>query len=182
MRKHRVLALAVPLALVFAACGGDDDGTEPAEESTDQTEEPAGEPSEDASGEEPAEEPAMEGAAITIALGSEPTSLDPQLVDDGGERAINDNIYETLLARTPDGEIVPGLAAELPTRLDDTTWQFTLREGVTFHNGEAFNADSVVASVDRMIRLIGEGVTDNSGFFGTLTGAEAVDELTVNIS
>ncbi|MGA1438502.1 MAG: ABC transporter substrate-binding protein [Ilumatobacteraceae bacterium] len=182
MRKHRVLALAVPLALVFAACGGDDDATEPAEESTDQTEEPAGEPSEDASGEEPAEEPAMEGAAITIALGSEPTSLDPQLVDDGGERAINDNIYETLLARTPDGEIVPGLAVALPTRLDDTTWQFTLREGVSFHNGEAFNADSVVASVDRMIRLIGEGVTDNSGFFGTLTGAEAVDELTVNIS
>lgn len=179
MRKHRVLALAVPLALVLAACGGDDGTSEPADEPSDQTEEPAGE---EPAGEEPAEEPAMEGAAITIALGSEPTSLDPQLVDDGGERAINDNIYETLLARTPDGEIVPGLAAELPTRLDDTTWQFTLREGVTFHNGEAFNADSVVASVDRMIRLIGEGVTDNSGFFGTLTGAEAIDELTVNIT
>ena len=49
----------------------------------------------------------VEGAEITIALGPEPTSLDPHLVDDGGERAINDNIYETLLTRTPDGEPAP---------------------------------------------------------------------------
>ena len=187
MRKHRVLALVLPFALALAACGGDDDSSEPADEPSEATtdsgdggapaEEPAGEPAE-----EPAGEPAVEGAAITIALGSEPTSLDPHLVDDGGERAINDNVYETLLARTPDGELVPGLAAEMPTQIDDTTWQFTLRDGVTFHNGEPFNADSVVATVDRMIRLIEAGVTDNSGFFGSLTGAEAVDELTVQIT
>jgi peptide/nickel transport system substrate-binding protein len=124
----------------------------------------------------------VEGAEITIALGSEPTSLDPHLVDDGGERAINDNIYETLLTRTPDGELAPGLATELPTQIDDTTWEFTLREGVTFHNGEPFNADSVVATVNRMVGLVERGETDNSGFFGTLTGATAVDELTVQIT
>ncbi len=123
----------------------------------------------------------MEGAEITIALGSEPTSLDPHLVDDGGERAINDNIYETLLTRTPDGELAPGLATELPTQVDDTTWEFTLREGVTFHNGEPFNADSVVATVNRMVGLVERGETDNDGFFGTLVGAEAVDEYTVRI-
>ena len=32
---------------------------------------------------------------IAIALGSEPTTLDPQLREDGGERAVNDNVYET---------------------------------------------------------------------------------------
>lgn len=122
------------------------------------------------------------GGAITIALGSEPTSLDPHLVDDGGERAVNDNIYETLLVRTPEGELAPGLATALPEQLDDTTWQFTLREGVVFHNGEAFNADSVVATVERMRRLIDEEATDQSGFFGSITGAEAVDEMTVNIT
>ena len=192
MRKHRVLALVLPFALALAACGGDDDSSEPAadepsEVTTDDTTgddgsggEPAEEPAEPA--DEPADPPSADGAAITIALGSEPTSLDPHLVDDGGERAINDNVYETLLARTPDGELVPGLASELPTQIDDTTWQFTLREGVTFHNGEPFNADSVVATVDRIIRLIEAGVTDNSGFFGSLTGAEAVDEYTVNIT
>jgi peptide/nickel transport system substrate-binding protein len=122
------------------------------------------------------------GAEITIALGSEPTSLDPHLVDDGGERAINDNIYETLLTRTPDGELAPGLATELPTQVDDTTWEFKLREGVTFHNGEPFNADSVVATVNRMVGLVEREETDNSGFFGTLTGATAVDEYTVQVT
>ena len=122
------------------------------------------------------------GAAITIALGSEPTSLDPMLVDDGGERAINDNIYETLLARTADGEIVPGLATGLPTQVDDTTWEFSLREGVKFHDGTDFNADAVVASVERMVGLVADGLTDNDGFFGTLTGAEKVDDYTVRIT
>lgn len=119
---------------------------------------------------------------ITIALGSEPTSLDPHLVDDGGERAVNDNIYETLLTRTPDGELAPGLAVDLPTQVDDTTWEFTLREDVTFHNGEPFNAESVVATIDRMVGLIERGETDNDGFFATLTGAEAVDSTTVRIT
>ena len=124
----------------------------------------------------------VEGAEITIALGSEPTSLDPHLVDDGGERAINDNIYETLLTRTPDGELAPGLATELPTQIDDTTWEFTLREGVTFHNGEPFNAASVVATVNRMVGLVERGETDNDGFYATLVGAEAVDDYTVRIT
>src|SRR5262245_36988117 len=140
-----------------------------------------------ASGPAPAAAPAarpatpVQGAEITIALGSEPTSLDPHLVDDGGERAVNDNIYETLLTRTADGELTPGLATELPTQVDDTTWEFTLREGVTFHNGEPFNADSVVAPLIRMVG-IGERGQTGDGCFGTLTGATAVDEHTVQIT
>ena len=94
----------------------------------------------------------------------------PAPVDDGGERAINDNIYETLLTRDAAGELGPGLATDLPTQIDDTTWEFTLRDDVTFHDGTPFNADSVVASVDRMIRLIADEKTDNSGFYSTLAG------------
>ena len=122
------------------------------------------------------------GGAITIAIGSEPTSLDPMLVDDGGERAINDNIYETLLSRDAAGELQPGLATGLPTQIDDTTWEFKLREGVKFHDGTAFTADAVVASVERMVGLIAAESTDNDGFFGTLTGATKVDDLTVQIT
>jgi peptide/nickel transport system substrate-binding protein len=118
---------------------------------------------------------------ITIAIGSEPTTLDPQLRDDGGERAVNDNIYETLLVRTPDGELQPGLAADFPEQVDETTWRFTLREGVTFHDGEPFNADAVVHSVERIIDPAFESEQAGS-FFGTITGAEAVDELTVDIT
>jgi peptide/nickel transport system substrate-binding protein len=160
-RRHVLLAivLAGSLGAGLAACGDDDDGG-----------------GNGAAGE------GDSGAGITIALGSEPTSLDPHTVDDGGERAVNDNIYETLLTRTPEGELAPGLATALPEQLDETTWQFTLREGVTFHNGDEFNAESVVATVERMRRLIDAEATDQSGFYGTITGAEAVDDLTVNIT
>ncbi len=118
-------------------------------------------------------------AEITIAIGSEPTTLDPQLRDDGGERAVNDNIYETLMARTADGELIPGLAAEAPRQVDETTWQFKLRDGITFTDGEPFNADAVVASVERIIDP--DFASEQAGFFSTITGAEKVDDTTVNI-
>jgi peptide/nickel transport system substrate-binding protein len=168
--RYRILGSLLALGLVAAACGDDDD-------SDAATETTGGDTASEGEGGE-----AVEGGEIAIALGSEPTSLDPHLVDDGGERAINDNIYETLLTRDAAGELQPGLATELPTQIDDTTWEFTLREGVTFHDGSPFNAESVVATVNRMVNLIAEEQTDNSGFFGTLTGAEAVDDLTVRIT
>jgi peptide/nickel transport system substrate-binding protein len=152
IKMSRLVALFCAFALITTACGDD------------------------------SSDDAASDVSIVIALGSEPTSLDPHLVDDGGERAVNDNIYETLLSRASNGDLVPSLAAGFPTRLSDTTWQFKLRDGVSFHNGEAFNAASVVASVNRMARLIEEGVSDLEGFFASLSGAEAVDDSTVNIS
>ena len=125
-----------------------------------------------------ASSPAM-AQSITIAIGSEPSTLDPQLRDDGGERQVNDNIYETLMARTPEGELVPGLAAEAPKQVDDLTWEFKLREGVTFHNGEPFNADAVVASVERVIDP--KNASEQMAYFNTISGAEKVDDLTVRI-
>ncbi|HET9602617.1 MAG TPA: ABC transporter substrate-binding protein [Acidimicrobiales bacterium] len=162
-KRFRLGAAALTIGLLAAACGSDGDGGGSTEETTGGT------------------AAAVEGGAITIALGSEPTSLDPHLVDDGGERAINDNIYETLLTRDAEGTLQPGLATELPTQVDDTTWEFKLREGVTFHDGTPFNADSVVATVNRMVKLVADAKTDNDGFFGSLTGAEKVDDTTVRI-
>jgi peptide/nickel transport system substrate-binding protein len=77
---------------------------------------------------------------ITIALGSEPTTLDPQLREDGGERAVNDNIYETLMARKPDGKLVPGLAASEPRLIDPLHGRSQVGGQITTAN---FNADVV---------------------------------------
>lgn len=124
--------------------------------------------------------PVTAGAAeISIAIGSEPSTLDPQLRDDGGERAVNDNIYETLMARTPDAELVPGLAAAPPTQVDQTTWEFKLRPGVSFTDGEPFNADSVVHSVERIIDPAFK--SEQASYFGTIKSAKKVDDLTVDI-
>ncbi len=173
-QRHRLFGAVLVVGLTVAACGSDDDAGD-----TDSTEADAAATSDVPDGSAAAP---VDGAAITIALGSEPTSLDPHLVDDGGERAINDNIYETLLARTPDGELIPSLASELPTQVDDETWEFVLRDDVVFHDGTPFDADAVVATVERMIGLIEAGETDNDGFYSSITGAEAIDEHTVHIT
>lgn len=122
--------------------------------------------------------PAMAGE-ITIALGSEPTTLDPQLREDGGERAVNDNVYETLMARKPDGTLIPGLAAEAPKLTSPAEWEVKIRPGIKFHNGEALNADAVVYSIKRVINP--EFNSEQISFFSTIRGAEKVDDLTVKI-
>ncbi|MGH6761626.1 MAG: ABC transporter substrate-binding protein [Phyllobacterium sp.] len=117
--------------------------------------------------------------SITVAIGSEPSTLDPQLRDDGGERQVNDNIYEALMARTPTGEMVPGLAAQAPVQIDALTWEFKLRQGVKFHNGAPFNADAVVASVTRVLDPANN--SEQMDYFKTIKGAEKVDDHTVRI-
>lgn len=117
--------------------------------------------------------------SVTIALGSEPTTLDPQLREDGGERAVNDNIYDTVLTRTPKGELIPLLATAMPTLVNPTTWEVKLRSGIKFHNGETMNADAVVYSIKRVIDP--DYNSEQVSFFSTIKDASKVDELTLNI-
>lgn len=116
---------------------------------------------------------------ISIGLSAEPSTLDPQARDDGSERAVSDNVYEALMARAPNGQLIPGLAVAAPTQVDETTWEFVLRQGITFHNGEPFNADAVVHSVERVIAP--EFKSEQLSYYASITGAEAVNEYTVRI-
>jgi peptide/nickel transport system substrate-binding protein len=117
--------------------------------------------------------------AITIALGSEPTTLDPQIREDGGERAVNDNIYDTVLTRTPEGDLIPSLAAVMPELVTPDTWKITLKAGIQFHNGEPMNADAVVYSIKRVIDP--EFNSEQISFFSTIRDAAKVDDLTLQV-
>ncbi len=117
---------------------------------------------------------------IAIAIGSEPTTLDPQLRDDGGERQVTDNIFETLMTRDAEGTLGLGLAASEPVLIDPTTWEVTLREGVTFSNGEPFDAAAAAFSVNRVVDPAFN--SEQASYFNTITGAEAVDGATVRIT
>lgn len=117
--------------------------------------------------------------AITIALGGEPPTLDSQLSASGLVSAITDNVNESLMNRTAEGELIPGLAQEVPTLVNPKTWRFKLRTGIKFSNGEPFNADAVVASVERVLDPTLE--SEQSSFFPTIEGAKEVDESTVDI-
>ena len=185
-RRIRLLSLISVVALVLAACGGDDAATTTAAPAT--TEAPATtaapattEAPTTTAAPPPAEEPEPEpeGASIVIGLGTEPGSLDPQAVDQFAMFTINDNVFDKLVTRNAAGDLVPGVATDTGTPIDDTTWQYTVREGVTFHNGEPLNADAVVHSVLRIIDP--DYATPLKDNLGTVVGAEKVDEHTVNI-
>jgi peptide/nickel transport system substrate-binding protein len=87
---------------------------------------------------------------ITIALPSAVPAFDPQKYDRIYLRAVTDNIYESLLARDASGALYPQLAAALPKQLNATTWQFTIRKGIKFTNGEPMDARAAAYSIGRI--------------------------------
>lgn len=86
---------------------------------------------------------------LVVAQGADPKSLDPHASNDQPSTRINRQIYNTLVVTDNNMEIQPGLA-ESWDQVDDNTWEFKLREGVKFHNGEEMKASDVVFSFYRM--------------------------------
>lgn len=87
-------------------------------------------------------------------------------------------VYEGLLREATDGRsFVPELATSWEE--DDTGVTFTLREGVTFHDGTPFTADVVVANFEH-VKENGHNV--NKGFMSNVESAEAIDEMTVRFN
>jgi peptide/nickel transport system substrate-binding protein len=73
---------------------------------------------------------------------------DPHSQNELLTNSINGQVYEALVHRGKNLEIVPVLATEW-RQVDPLTWRFTLRKGVRFHDGSPFSADDVVFSVRR---------------------------------
>ena len=121
-----------------------------------------------------------EMSVLTVAVGQEPTHLEATWV--AGETNCNGcrNVMEMLVRRNYEtGEVLPMLATSWE-RLDDRTLQFTLREGVTFHDGAPFNAEAVATSINYMWTAdLSQTLT---GTIGAELTAEAVSEYVVNVA
>ncbi|WP_020006999.1 glutathione ABC transporter substrate-binding protein [Salinicoccus albus] len=133
MKYFWKLFLFSVIVLVLAACT-DDSEVEP-------------ENGEGTSGEGGAEE--ASGGDLVMAFPSDAVSMDPHGSNDVPSEQVRDTIYEGLVDLDENLEAVPALATEWE-QVDDTTWEFTLREGVTFHDGSEFNAEVVKANIDRL--------------------------------
>ncbi|OSP54718.1 ABC transporter substrate-binding protein [Pseudoruegeria sp. SK021] len=93
---------------------------------------------------------AQDNETITIASANDITSLDPHMLDSNHPTgSVIWSIFDSLVRRAPDGSTEPRLATSWE-RIDDVTWRFNLREGVTFTNGEPFNAEAVKINMERM--------------------------------
>ena len=73
-------------------------------------------------------------------------SLDPQASATVSTRNIAMNIYETLMTRDENFNVMPDLAASVEESGDRKTYVFKLRQGVKFHNGKPMSSADVVAS------------------------------------
>jgi peptide/nickel transport system substrate-binding protein len=85
---------------------------------------------------------------VKVGLAAEPNTFDPHLTVGRNSQIFIANVYDGLTARDAQGNLVPSLA-ESWKRLNATTWQFTLRRGVKFHNGDPVTADDVKFSFER---------------------------------
>jgi ABC-type transport system substrate-binding protein len=88
-------------------------------------------------------------------------------------------LYDRLVSFDPAFTIQPQLATSWTTSDDGLAWTFTLREGVTFHDGTAFDADAVVFNIERMVDR--DRNPTNRPLWNPVAGAEAIDAQTVVI-
>jgi peptide/nickel transport system substrate-binding protein len=103
--------------------------------------------------------------------------LDPHANNEGPTNAMKGNIYGRLLHRLPDLSLEPDLATEWELGDDGVTWTFKLREGVTFHNGDPFNADDVVYSFKRQT----QEASEMSFALASVKELNKIDDYTVEI-
>ncbi len=130
MRTNRLLPLTASAALVLSACGGGG-------ESVDTGGGGGG---------------GGEGGTLVAAVSAEPDQFDPHVTTAYPSFQVLENVYDTLVVpNAEDLTMEPSLAESWETSEDGLTWTFTLREGVTFHDGSEFDSADVVYSYNRII-------------------------------
>ena len=162
MRSARfALALAGAVALVLAACAG---GQQPAG---------GGSSAPSTAGK------ASYGGTITFALENDVSNLDPMLSGLFVDRNIHYAMYDSLVRVDPKGNIIPWLAETWETSADGKTVTFHLRQGVKYHDGTAFDSDSVKWNIDRYTQTKGSLRTAD---LGSVDNVQVVDASTVKFN
>ncbi len=119
------------------------------------------------------------GGTLTIVRPTDPVSLDPQLETTAPGAWVYFNMLEPLLTMDDRMQIRPALAAGYEV-LSPTKVRLKLRPGVKFHDGTPLNAAAVKFTFDRALR--GNPPARWASLAGSLSGAEVVDDLTVDVT
>ncbi|WP_158734971.1 glutathione ABC transporter substrate-binding protein [Alteribacillus sp. YIM 98480] len=164
-RKFFMISL---FSVLLAACASEPDeggGEDAGGEGNEMTEEDGSE-----SGE------ASDGGDLVIATLSDITGMDPHDSNDVPSSNVQHNVFETLVIQDENMELQPKLA-ENWEQTGDTTWEFHLRDDVTFHDGAEFNAEAVKANIDR---IQDEEVASPRAFlYEMVEEVNVIDEYTV---
>lgn len=115
---------------------------------------------------------------LVVAFDSDVPTMDPHMHNEPNAITTNWHIFDSLLFLSRDLKIEPGLAESYEQK-DDTTWIFKLRQGVTFHNGEEFNADAVKFSLERVLNE--KQKSPQRGNISAISAVNVLDPYTVEI-
>jgi len=130
---------------------------------------------------EPVGEP-RNGGTLTYASGdAEPSCLDPHVGGNFPQALISAQYLESLVSRNVDGQIIPWLAKSWEPSDNGLTWDFTLRDDVTFTDGTQFDAAAVQANI---AHLQDPTTLSSTGYLalGKVTGTEAVSPTVVRFT
>ena len=118
--------------------------------------------------------------SVRFAYDQAPESVDPFFNNVRVGVIIGQHVWDTLVYRDPETGEYKGQLATDWRQIDDRTIEFDLREGVTFHNGEEFNADDVVYTLNFVADPENKVVTQNN--VSWIEKAEKIDDYTVRVT
>ncbi|HEX6142535.1 MAG TPA: ABC transporter substrate-binding protein, partial [Geminicoccaceae bacterium] len=117
---------------------------------------------------------------LIIGLASDITSVDPHFHNLGPNNAFGQHVFDRLINQGPNQELEPGLATEWQA-VDETTWEFKIRDGITFHSGAPLTAEDIKFTFDRLTQegAMGGQTSPRKSLLGPLTSVEIKDDHTV---
>jgi len=116
---------------------------------------------------------------VVIGLGAEPRTMLAVTIVDWTTNNMLEHIYDRLLDRDAKTFKPKPMLAESWRIVNDTTWDFKLRRGVRFHNGEPFTAASVKATLDYALDPASKSHYATAAYWGPLKEVQVVDDHTV---
>ena len=111
---------------------------------------------------------------LAIGIDQDVPTLDPAMHRSRTVESVIRNMFDGLVTRDAEMRVVPEIA-ESWRRLDDLTWEFTIRQGVRFHNGDPLTAEDAAFTIERTVtpEAIGGQSSPRKGLLGSVTEAVA---------
>ncbi len=181
MLRLRTGALIAAAAIAFAACSGAATAPPAASVAAPSSASPGSSAPASATPSGPAP---VNGGNLVVALQGDMVYADPSLVSDGNSLYVMTQVVEGLVGLAPGtiSQVIPVLAASLPeVSADGKTYTFTLRTGVTFHDGTPFNAAAVKFNYDRWKAYPKGDLQDNAYYYGAVFGGFGTDSNIVSV-
>ena len=189
----RLLALLLAFVMIAAACGGSDDSDDNAADTTSDSETGSDDSSDDGADdgdsvvptitapeeEEVAEEEIQRGGILRVAMEADGDGINPVANNFANAASLmGGSIFDPLVAIDENGNWFPYLAESTSPVEGTNSWQITLRQGVTYHDGSEMTADDMIAAFEAQLAdpIISLAVAPS---FPAENRVEKIDDYTV---